>query len=188
MISLLLTSCKPVLSMENIADNIRYLEHTRLRGQTNEYFIEVVIGRRQLEDFIKITALPKKMKLDNKIGYFYGEHKGELIEKDGKLSDEIKATIMQDFIVLKKNGNSEVVSLQPIVDIVNTQKVLEKAIYHIENLDENKDDITKRDVEIKILADMHGNAYIFVTFEGQGKFYSLLFDSETYDIIAEYNL
>ena len=188
-ITLLLTSCKSIIPAQSLRDNIKYIEYNRLRGQTNEFFIEVVVGKRQLESFVKITALPKKMNSPEKITYIYGENKGELEKKDGKLTGELKADMAKDFIVIKtKTNDAEVVELIPLTSEVDAEKVLDKAIYHIENALGDKNNSMGGEIEMKIIADMHGNAYIFVAFEDQGRFYSLLFDAETDDIVAEYNL
>ena len=182
-IALLLTSCKPVLSAN--LSNIKYIEYLRLRGQTNEYFIEVVIGKNP-NDFVKIVALPKKVRSADIISYVYGEYKGQLVKREGKLIDEIETNERENFIVLIVDGKKEIVHLYPMTMELDAERVLERAFYHFQSANPNSDK-KNLDIRIKILADMHGNAFVFVSFEGEGEFYSLLFDNEPYDIIAEYN-
>lgn len=183
--------CKPALSDE-LYSFVEYVERLKLRGQTNNFFVEMIIGERLNEDFCKLVIIPINLYSDaENLSFAYGKHSGTF-EKDlftghyfAIINNYDKA---HSYVTLRNANGEEQVPLIALTEELPAKKLLLAAYTHFEDIlyKEFKSKEIRHKTYIKILADMSGNAFFYVGFIGDKDFLAVLFDVDTYEIIAEY--
>lgn len=182
--------CKSVVSDE-IYSYVKYLETYRLRGMSENFFIEIIIGKNDNVPFCEILFLPAKIGIDvDKVKCIYGSN--TVHANFDSLTGKYRATIDYDkvhtAIFYDAGGGREVVELVQLTQECPAEELLQKAYEHFEQrFSENKTDASLQRIEIKILADMSGNAFFYIVFLSKNDLCAILFDINTLNIIADYS-
>lgn len=190
-LSFVIYGCKPVVPDE-IYSYIKYLESYRLRGVSDDFFVEIVLGKKETIPFCDIIFMPKKIGVEvDTIKYIYGVNTG--FAKFDTSIGKYKATIDYDkvhtAIFYDSGGGREVVELVALAQECPATELLQKAYEHFkQRIDEqNSNDKLVHKIEIKILADMSGSAFFYVVFFSKNDVFALLFDINNLNIIADYS-
>ncbi|MDD4315720.1 MAG: hypothetical protein PHC84_01005 [Clostridia bacterium] len=180
--------CKPAMP-SGLYAYVELLERTKLRGLTTDFFVEVTLLKQHSRELCRLTLIPSRLGYENiTVGYEYGEAKGAF-QKDAtslEYTAEVDYCKTHSSITLITERRETV----PLIPVAQTpvDELLSKAYGHFEeriraNISQKK--FLQR-IQIKILADMHANAFFYVGFIGNDDYYAAVFDTVSLELIADY--
>lgn len=180
--------CKPAMPV-GLYSYVELLEKVKLRGLSADFFIEVTLITQNSRELCRLTLIPSKLGFDDlPLSFEYGEKNG-VFQKDsvsGGYTAEFEYNKTHTGIAIKSKQWDSV----PLVSVAQTpyEELLSKAYTHFENQIQghiSKGKFLQR-IQIKILADMHSNAFFYVGFIGNDDYYAAVFDTVSLEIIADY--
>lgn len=188
-LAFIIYGCKPVLPNQ-LYGYIEYIEKIKLRGQNNDFFVELVIGVKDSKDFCEISLIPVNLYTDtDNIEFVYGQNKG-VFQKDittNKYIASFEYDKVHHFVTIRVGNKNKIVSLFPLTNPFPSEALMQKAYCFYEDRITDfvkfQEDIC---IQLKIIADMQGNAFYYIGFIGNNEYYAVLFDIDTEEIIAHY--
>lgn len=192
---------------DNIPKNLSYVEFEIYCGQSNNFFVEVAIGKREnpvnadgvalgVTDFFEVKLMPLKavsvksgdVKVEGDAGTIEGVAKIGVTENDFVYTKLSKSKIGKiKTLTLKFGDIDECIELTDmLIDNISWSEALEIAKIEFEERLKNHD--LKREIYVKLTKDRKavlGNYFWYVCYITEnGDFWSLLLDAKDGNIIA----
>lgn len=183
--------CKPSVPVD-FYNYVEYMEKLKLRGKSSDFFVEVTIGQSHGKNFCKIVLIPINLNtVTDNLSYVYGNKQGSF-EKElttaqyfGVIENYDKS---HNYLLIKTSVDSDSIALSSICSEFPSDQLLVEAYNRFEHIlhDEFENKKIQHKIYLKILSDMSGNAFYYISFVGNKDFLAVLFDIDTLEIIADY--